>query len=504
MTALSAADGGGRVVRARPKRHAVLAGLAVALIAVALLSLAWGAVEISLGQVLAILAAQIGIDLPWSFDKSQEAVLLSIRLPRAVLGALVGGSLAVAGATLQGLFRNPLADPQLIGVSSGAALAAVTVIVFGAALVGIAPGPLLQFSLPVAAFLGGAVATAIVYRIANLSGRTVVATMLLAGIAIQAIASAGIGVMIFIADDDQLRTLNFWLLGSLAGGTWDVVLPTMLFLVIPLAALPLFARPLNAFLLGESEAGHVGIDVETMKRLLIGLVALAAGAAVAVTGVIGFVGLVVPHILRLLVGPDHRLILPGSILLGGALLIGADLVARTIVAPAELPIGIVTQPSGRPVLHLAAGAQPLAKRPLTMLSAKAATVRIGSATLLTDVSIDVRPGEVVVILGPNGAGKSTLLRLFAGERAPNDGRIELNGRAMQDWPKKAAAKVRAVLPQSSPLSFPFMVREVVMIGRTPHLNGAETDRDRAIVDDAMSAADVTHLADPQLPDIVGR
>lgn len=348
MTAITAADGDARAVRARPRRRAVLAVLAITLVVVMLISLAWGAVEISLGQVLAILGAQIGLELPWSFDRSQEAVLLSIRLPRAVLGVLVGGSLAVAGATLQGLFRNPLADPQLIGVSSGAALAAVSVIVFGAALVGIAPGMLMQFSLPVAAFLGGAAATAIVYRIANLSGRTVVATMLLAGIAIQAVANAGIGVMIFISDDDQLRTLNFWLLGSLAGGTWDVVLPTIVFLVVPLVVLPLFARPLNAFLLGESEAGHVGIDVETMKRVLIGLVAVAAGAAVAVTGVIGFVGLVVPHILRLLVGPDHRLILPGSILLGGALLIGADVVARTIVAPAELPIGIVTSLLGGP------------------------------------------------------------------------------------------------------------------------------------------------------------
>lgn len=348
MTALTATQDRKATLRRSPRRRTVLAALAVLLVLVVLMSLAWGAVEMSLLQALSILGAQLGLDLPWSYNASQEAVLLAIRLPRAIQGAAVGGALALAGATLQGLFRNPLADPQLIGVSGGAALAAVTTIVLGGAILGSTDGIGFQLALPVAAFLGGAIATLVVYRISSLSGRTMVATMLLAGIAIQAIAMAGIGAMIFMADDTQLRTLNYWLLGSLAGGTWDAVLPTLLFVAGPMLVIPLFARSLNAFLLGESEAGHVGIDVERMKRVLVTLVALAAGAAVAASGIIGFVGLVVPHILRLLVGADHRLILPGSILLGGALLIGADLVARTIVVPAELPIGVVTSLIGGP------------------------------------------------------------------------------------------------------------------------------------------------------------
>ena len=348
MTAVSVAQGKETTIRTPPSRRTVLVLLSVLLTGVALFSMAWGAVEISLLQALAILATQIGVDLPWPFDASQETVLLSIRLPRAILGATVGGALALSGATMQGMFRNPLADPQLIGVSSGAALAAVTTIVLGGLVMVSTSGLAFQLALPVAAFIGGSAATLIVYQISNRSGRTVVATMLLAGIAIQAIASAGIGGLIFIADDGQLRTLNFWLLGSLAGGTWDVVLPTLLFVAAPIFIIPMFARPLNAFLLGESEAGHVGIDVERMKRILVGLVALAAGASVAATGIIGFVGLVVPHILRLLVGADHRVLLPGSILLGGTLLIAADLIARTVVVPAELPIGIVTSLIGGP------------------------------------------------------------------------------------------------------------------------------------------------------------
>jgi len=348
MTALSATQDRRAVLRRQPRRRTVLAALTVLLVLVVLMSLAWGAVEMSLLQAVSILGAQIGLDLPWSYTPSQEGVLLSIRLPRAIQGASVGGALAIAGATMQGLFRNPLADPQLIGVSGGAALAAVATIVLGGAVLGATSGLAFQLALPVAAFIGGGLATLVVYRISNLSGRTVVATMLLAGIAIQSIATAGIGALIFMADDTQLRTLNYWLLGSLAGGTWDAVLPTLLFVAGPMLVIPLYARPLNAFLLGESEAGHVGIDVERMKRILVSLVALAAGAAVAASGIIGFVGLIVPHILRLVVGADHRLVLPGSVLLGGALLIGADLVARTIVVPAELPIGVVTSLIGGP------------------------------------------------------------------------------------------------------------------------------------------------------------
>jgi iron complex transport system permease protein len=336
--------------RAQHRRRArlVLGGLVGLLLVATGAGLALGAVTITPGQVLAILADRVGLSLPWAYEARQALVLTAIRVPRVLLAIGVGGGLAVSGAVMQGLFRNPLADPGLIGVSSGASLAAVVTIVLGSTVFG-AWGDLLgAFLLPAAAFAGGVLATVVVYRLATRDGQTSVTTMLLAGIAINAMAGAGTGLMIFIADDDQLRDLTFWTLGSLGGATWTrlgVVGPCLLGGML---AAPLLARPLNALLLGESEARHLGIRTERVKQLVVLLAAGVVGAAVAVSGIIGFVGLVVPHLLRLSVGPDHRVLLPGSALLGGALLLGADLLARTIVAPAELPIGIVTALVGAP------------------------------------------------------------------------------------------------------------------------------------------------------------
>jgi iron complex transport system permease protein len=332
----------------RRRSRLVLGGLVLLLAGAAAASLAIGAVGIAPGQVLAILGDRVGLSLPWTFERRQALVLTSIRLPRVLLAIGVGGGLAVSGALMQGLFRNPLADPSLIGVSSGAALAAVVTIVLGSTVFGAWSDALGAFLLPAAAFAGGVAATFIVYRLATREGQTSVTTMLLAGIAINALAGAGTGLMIFIADDDQLRDLTFWTLGSVGGATWTRLAVVMPCLVGGMLAAPLLARPLNALLLGESEASHLGIRTEQVKKIVITLAALVVGAAVAVSGIIGFIGLVVPHLLRLAVGPDHRVLVPGSALLGGALLLGADLLARTLVAPAELPIGIVTALVGAP------------------------------------------------------------------------------------------------------------------------------------------------------------
>jgi len=275
-------------------------------------------------------------------------VLLSIRLPRAVLTVLTGAALGMAGAVLQGLFRNPLADPGLIGISSGAALAAALVIVLG----GLPPfgafGAILPYLLPLAAFGGSLAATVLVYRLARIGSRTDVGTLLLGGVALNAIAGAGLGFLIFASTDQQLRDLNFWLLGSLAGAAWRDLLLVIPLILVPLFWLPRLARPLNAILIGEAEAGHLGYAIESVKRQAVILVALAVGAAVSLTGIIGFVGLVVPHILRLLAGADHRMLLPASALLGAVLLLVADLLARTLVLPAELPIGVITSAVGGP------------------------------------------------------------------------------------------------------------------------------------------------------------
>ncbi len=309
-------------------------------------SIMTGAADASLGNVLRWLLGMEGAEQVLSVR--DRIIILDIRLPRAVLGMLVGASLAVSGAVMQGLFRNPLADPGLVGVSSGASLGAVLLIVLGSTFF----GPLFAvfgfYALPVAAFSGGLVTTLLLYKIATRSGQTSVATMLLAGIALGALAGAVTGVLIFMADDKQLRDLTFWGLGSLAGANWMKILSAGPIILVSLAVVPFLARGLNALTLGEAAAFHMGIPVQRLKNIAIVSVAASTGASVAVSGGIGFVGIVVPHVLRMLIGPDHRYLLPASALLGGTLLIFADMIARTIVPPAELPIGIITAFAGAP------------------------------------------------------------------------------------------------------------------------------------------------------------
>ncbi len=281
-------------------------------------------------------------------NATAQFVLWEVRLPRLLLGLLTGAVLAVSGALLQGLFRNPLADPGLIGVSSGAALAAVAVIVLGGS--GLAGWTSFtgRWALPLAAFIGGTLTTLLAWRIAHRQGQTNVALLLLAGIAINAIAAAGTGLLTYHADDNALRSLTFWTMGSLAHAQWQDVWLAGPWMLTTLIIAPLLARPLDAFLLGEPVAGHLGYSTAWVKRVTILLVALGVGAAVAITGLIGFVGLVVPHLLRQLFGAGHRLLLPACALGGGALLVLADCLARVIVAPAELPIGLVTALIGGP------------------------------------------------------------------------------------------------------------------------------------------------------------
>ena len=340
------------------RRRLAPVGLALLLAAVVVLSATIGAVRIPVGSVLAGVLQPIGIALPWPVDEQQRAVLWAIRLPRIALGALVGATLATAGAALQGMFRNPLADPGLIGVSSGASLAAVATIVLGATLAGSSAvqvaGPLATLLLPTAAFAGGLAATLLVLRLARLGTplaadpRATAATMLLCGIAVNAIAGAGVGLLVYLSTDQQLRDITFWSLGSVGGATWQAVGLALLPCLVTLVGLPRLAGRLDLLLLGEAEAGHLGVRVDRLKRATMVLAALGVGAAVAFTGLIGFVGLVVPHLLRLAHGPGHRHLLRNAPLLGAALLLLADLLARTIVAPAELPIGVVTAAIGGP------------------------------------------------------------------------------------------------------------------------------------------------------------
>lgn len=282
-------------------------------------------------------------------ESVQTALVVSeIRLPRILLGMLVGAGLGVAGAAMQGLFRNPLADPALVGVSSGAALAAVTVIVLGHSLLEDWVGILQSAAIPVATFLGGLLVTWIIYRVATRNDHTDVGLMLLAGVAVNAIAASATGFLTYLATDEALRNLTFWTMGSISGATWSDLMMVFLPILVALIGMPFFARGLNAFSMGEAVSSHMGFQVKRLKWGVIGLSALAVGAAVSVSGIIGFVGLVAPHLVRLLLGPDHRWLLPGSALIGGVLVVMSDLLARTLLAPAEIPIGIVMSAIGGP------------------------------------------------------------------------------------------------------------------------------------------------------------
>lgn len=325
-----------------------LFALLISLVVIAIISIGTGPVSIPPVSVVKILLEGIGLSNPAENIEQFSAIVNGIRLPRVIMAILIGATLAVSGAALQGLFRNPLADPTLIGVSSGSALAAASVIILGSSIIGLIPVILKSLLLPIAAFIGGLTATWLVYVISTRKGRTSVATMLLAGIAINALAAAGIGFLVFTADDLQIRDLTFWTLGSLGSSTWNTVYSTSAFLLIPIIGLPWLSKAMNVMLLGEHEARHLGINTERIKKLVILLSALGIGSAVAVSGIIGFVGLVVPHLLRLFIGPDHRFLMPSSVLLGALLLLASDLFARMVVVPAELPIGIVTSTIGAP------------------------------------------------------------------------------------------------------------------------------------------------------------
>ena len=321
-----------------------------------LLGLSVGPVPITAQQLLQLLAnffsdstvldpAMVGL----------QSIVEDIRLPRTLLAWLVGAGLAISGAAMQGLFRNPLADPSIIGVTSGASLgASIAVIVIANRLTGIEQWGGLSI-LIIGAFVGGLLAVLTVYRLATglndglPSKHTSVATMLLVGIAITALAGAGNSLLAYIADNDTLRRMSLWNMGGLdAANGLRVILATVI--ILPAIFLLMrFSRQLDAMLLGESEARHLGVDVQRTKWALIIIVAIAVASSVALAGVIGFVGLVVPHMLRMIIGPSHRRLLPCSALAGGLMLVAADIVARIVVSPAEMPVGVITAVLGAPL-----------------------------------------------------------------------------------------------------------------------------------------------------------
>ena len=305
--------------------------LAVALLVMTLLATGFGALRLP-------------VSLLWNnSDDALRQIWLTIRLPRVLLALVIGGSLALAGCVMQGLFRNPLADPGLLGISSGAALAVALWVVIPLSL----PALVMLYAPMLAAFLGALAATVVIFLLSQ-QRESSLSRLLLVGIAINALCGAAVGVLSWISNDAQLRQLSLWGMGTLGQAQWSTLLAVTSLMVPTVWIIWRLATALNLLQLGEEEAHYLGVDVKVVQRVLLLCSALLVAAAVAVSGVIGFVGLVVPHLMRMWLGADHRAVIPGSVLAGAFLLLIADTVARTLVAPAEMPVGLLTSILGAP------------------------------------------------------------------------------------------------------------------------------------------------------------
>jgi len=320
----------------------LLSGLGIALLAAVVISAGNGQLDIPAAEVVGSVLHHLGIGVgPVPTHPQGDSTLWDVRFPRVAMAALAGAALATGGALMQGVFGNPLAEPGVVGVSSGAALAAAVVIVFGWSFAG-------TWTIAVCAFAGGLITTLLVYVLSQDGGRTEVVTLVLTGIAVNAMTSAGLAFLLFVGDQQAREEIVFWTLGSLNGSRWAHVGVVAPLTGVGLVAALLLSRRLDLLALGDRAARHVGVDVEQLRLTTIAVVAALTAAAVSFCGIIAFVGLVVPHLVRLLAGPGHRMLVPASALGGAVLLVVADLWARTAVAYADLPIGMLTSLVGGP------------------------------------------------------------------------------------------------------------------------------------------------------------
>ncbi|WP_213815940.1 iron ABC transporter permease [Glaciihabitans sp. dw_435] len=346
MTVAAPAPTRAPVVRSQGRRLAItVVVLAILFIATITVSATVGQFPLAPSEILASIGRRIGLVPVTDADRFADGALWNVRFPRILLGAIVGAALGVAGTIMQGTFGNPLAEPGVIGVSAGCAVGACSAIVFHLEFLGGA-------TVPVMAFVFGLLTTFLVYYLSRSTGRTQILTLVLTGIAVNAVANALIALCVFLADTASREQIVFWQLGSLNGASWLAVGTTLPFLVVGLGGALFAARKLDLLALGERQARHLGVNVERLRILSIVCVAILTSAAVAYAGIIAFVGLIIPHLLRLIVGPSHRALIPASAL-GGAVLISlSDVLARTLVPFADLPIGMFTALVGGPVFFI--------------------------------------------------------------------------------------------------------------------------------------------------------
>ena len=334
-----------RIAGLRRRRVLVLAVMSAVLAGAVVAAVALGAVSVPLATTTRIIISRLPllgrlVDATWT--PTQETIIISVRLPRVLLALLVGMGLGLAGAIFQGLFRNPMADPSIIGSSQGAALGATVAFFFG-----IKFGFSGLSAVPLFAFAGALLAVFLVYLIARAGGRVSIPSLLLVGIAVSSFLASIVSLLMVISED-RMHNIFFWLMGGLGSGNWNLVLVVLPFILVGSAASVFLARDMNLLMLGEERASQLGLETEKFKWIMIVVASLVVGAAVSVSGIIGFVGLMTPLIVRLLTGPDHRYLIPGSIIGGGLFLVLADTLARTVIAPNELPVGIVTAFFGAP------------------------------------------------------------------------------------------------------------------------------------------------------------
>jgi len=322
--------------------------LILILIILSIISLGYGPVELSIKQIFDIIFYKINLNNGLSFNLIQETVFWNIRLPRLLLGLIVGLALGSTGAILQGLFRNPLIDPGFIGISSGAAVGAMISIMFSSIAYNIFK--ISHFILlPLLAIIGAFIVTMMIYKMSKVENKTNIMAMLLSGIAINALAGAIIGIFVSISSDSQLRSFTFWTLGGLDRSNWNIVGISYLIISINFFLVFSLRDKLDIFMLGDSEALCLGINVEKLKKRIILISSIMVGVTVAFCGMIGFIGLVTPHLIRLLIGPNHRYLIPGSAILGSIILVLSDLISKSVIAPAQLPVGVVTSSIGAPI-----------------------------------------------------------------------------------------------------------------------------------------------------------
>ncbi len=326
----------------RWRQHGViLTLLALLLTAAVIISASFGAVAIPLRVTAAVLWSRL-VPQTMSLPETADAIIWGVRLPRVLLGMMVGGALAVSGTIFQGLLRNPMADPYVLGISSGASLGAAL-----AMTITVRTHWLSLSFLPLAAFLGALLAVTIVYNLGRIRGQVSIVSLLLAGVAVSTVLSAVVSFLVYFSGE-KFQPLVYWLMGGLGGRSWDSISLAWPYMTAGIVVALFYGRHLNALALGEEAAQSLGVHVDRVRLVLVGIASLLAATAVSVSGVIGFVGLLVPHALRLVVGSDHRLLLPASFLAGATFLTLADTVARTLMAPTELPVGIVTALCGGP------------------------------------------------------------------------------------------------------------------------------------------------------------